>query len=373
MVNRQNYLDVRDFVNFHRNVLQNTEHTAEQKRTRLQNALIWADEIPFSECWKVKQPYPVYLVEMVKNGEISNDFASRLCTDFREFLQWQVSENRDRYAGLKNAFIESIRVKTYQDSAKTADYYTLEDMQKIAEFSPENLAERRIQAGACFLYLSGMRIGAFLSMPIECVNLDRLQVMQFPEMGVYTKFKKRAVTSLYNIPFLLVVVREWDSFVRSKCPLNTTWYERLSVGGWALDPKKPEIEDRDKAYKELANLKRDFYRKLETLCQLVDVDYKHPHAFRHGHIHYGLQNAQTAEQVKAISQNVMHGTTAITDKIYSRMGGNDINNIITNLGTPNEPRNNAVSGNSNGLTAKDLLSAMSADEKKKLLQELLGL
>lgn len=369
MINRQNYKDVLDYVDYHRKILQNTEATAEQKRIRLQNALIWADNVPFSECWKVKTPYPAYLDKLIKKGEISTDTANRLCIDLREFLKFQIIENNQRYNRLKMSYVDSIRIKTFTDTAKIAPYYTLDEMGKIANVTTENNRLKRTKAGACFLFLSGMRIGAFLSMPIECVNLDSLTVYQFPEMGVYTKFRKRAVTSLYNIPFLLDVVKEWDTFVRSKCPLGSTWYARYVVGGGRdLNPLFPEKEDRNEAFSKIANMKKNFYRNLQQLCQLADVDYKHPHAFRHGHVHYGLQNAHTAEQIKAVSQNVMHNSTAITDKIYSRMGGNDINVIITGLGNNTQPRNTG-----NAVTASDIIGSLSLEEKKKLLSELLGL
>lgn len=373
MINRQNYLDIRKFLNYHRKILQNTAGSVDKTRSYLQNALTWCDDILFSECYKVKQPFPAYLLEQVKKDEISNDYANRLTIAFREFLQWAKDNEPERYGKLKPDFIQSIRIKTYQDSAKTVRYYTIEDMRKIAEYTPNSLPMKRIQAGACFMYLSGMRISAFLSMPIEAVNLNRLQVMQFPELGVYTKFKKRAVTSLYNIPELLAPVREWDNFVRSNCPSNSTWYARFFYGSWNnLNPSIPEIEDRDEAYTHLQCIKTAFYRVLRKLCILADVDYKNPHAFRHGHTLYGLQHATTAEQAKAVSLNLMHGTTAITDKIYSQMGGNDINNIITSLGAPTEQHRPDTSAG-NGLTAKEILSALSPEEKKKLLMEVLGL
>lgn len=376
MINRQNYLDIRKFLDYHQKILQNTAGSVEKRRSRLQNSLIWADNTLFSECDKMKKTFPAFLLEQVKQGDITNDYASRLTIDFREFLQWAKDNEPERYGKLKPEFIQSIRIKTYQDSAKTARYYTLEDMRKISQYSPENIRMKRIRAGACFLYLSGMRLSAFLSMPIDCVNLERLQVMQFPELGVYTKFKKRAVTSLYNIPELLEPVREWDNLVRSNSPSNSTWYVRFAYGtreNLNINPLLLNGIDRDEAYAFLQNSKRGFYRNLQELCVLSDVDYKNPHAFRHGHTLYGLQHATTAEQAKAVSLNLMHGSTAITDKIYSQMGGNDINNIITTLGTSAEDRKKPERNNGNGLTAKEILSALSAEEKKKLLMEVLGL
>ena len=96
--------------------------------------------------------------------------------------------------------------------------------------------------------------------------------------------------------------------------------------------------------------------------------HKNPHAFRHGHVHWGLSNAHSMEQVKAISQNVMHGSTAETDEIYSRMNYTGVSDTISKLGSQTvevlPDRGMSVSG---------LLSSMTSEEKKQLLKELLGL
>ncbi len=65
---------------------------------------------------------------------------------------------------------------------------------------------------------------------------------------------------------------------------------------------------------------------------LADIEYKGAHAFRHGHAHFGLQNVKNPEQMKAVSQNLMHKSAAITDELYSGMNAGDTNLIITNLG-----------------------------------------
>ena len=38
----------------------------------------------------------------------------------------------------------------------------------------------------------------------------------------------------------------------------------------------------------------------------ADIEYKGVQAFGHGHAHFGLQNAKNPEQMKAVSQNLIH-------------------------------------------------------------------
>ncbi len=64
-------------------------------------------------------------------------------------------------------------------------------MKRIAHVETDDLTKRRIRAAACLLYLSGMRIRAFLILPIECLNLEKMQVYLFPEKGYTQNSGKR--------------------------------------------------------------------------------------------------------------------------------------------------------------------------------------
>lgn len=331
MINRDNYKDVQKFL----------EYKKEQKCTRktigiydvwLRYALEWCDDTPFPECNKKKEQLQDYLEGLVAQERISEHSAHRICTTFSEFLSYISMDNKVRYSSMKKSYIESIKYKTYADNAKLPPYYTLEEMKKIAAVETDDLTIRRTRAAACLLYLSGMRIGAFLTLPIECLNLEKMQVYQFPEKGVYTKFRKRAITSLLNIHELLDVVKDWDAYIRSVSKSSSTWYPRYENNNLSFKDHRPESKDREEACHDAEKVKRGFYRYLEKLCALADVDYKGAHAFRHGHAHFGLRHAKNPEQMKAVSLNLMHKSTAITDELYSRMNAGDTNQIITTLG-----------------------------------------
>ena len=57
------------------------------------------------------------------------------------------------------------------------------------------------------------------------------------------------------------------------------------------------------------------------------LDYKSK--ARYGHIHLAMQKAKTMEERKAVSLNVMHENTDVTDKVHQRMPGHEAQNIIT--------------------------------------------
>ena len=337
MINRENYKDVQKFLGYKKE-RKCSKKTVEVYDVWLRHALEWCGETPFPECDKKKDQLQDYLESLVAQEKISEYIAGRICGTFSEFLSYISLENKARYNSIKKSYIESIRYKTYSDNAKIPPYYTLDEMKKIAGVETDDLTMKRIRAAACLLYLSGMRLSAFLTMPIECLNLEKMQVYQFPEKGVYTKFRKKAITSLLNIPDLLNVVKDWDSYIRGVSKAWSTWYPRYEYNNLSFKDCYPESRDREKAYKSSQNIKSGFYRTLEKLCMLADIEYKGAHAFRHGHAHFGLKNAKNPEQMKAVSQNLMHKSTVITDELYSRMNAGDTNEIITTLGFDTSPQ-----------------------------------
>lgn len=372
MILRENYLDAQKYLEYHARIKQNTAGTLSVYDYQLRLVLRWCDDVPFPDFKKAKITLPEYLKAQKKFSGMSEETCSDICALFRDFLHFHMSENRSRYGKLKESDVVTVRYITHMDSTKTARYYTLEEMGKIADYEPETLAEKRARASACFLYLSGMRISAFLSMPIECVNLQQKTVYQFPENGVVTKFGKKAITTLLPIKTLLDVVSEWDEFLQTeKMPSGALWYAQIDRDGKRLEPYCPEIGSHDEAYKSARHRGNKFRDYLKRLCLLCGIEYKNPHAFRHGHVHYGLSHAKTVEQIKAISQNVMHRSTAITDEVYSRMNYSGVSNAIANL--DQSEVNRVKTETVPGLSVSGLVATMPIEEKKQLLKELLGL
>lgn len=71
----------------------------------------------------------------------------------------------------------------------------------------------------------------------------------------------------------------------------------------------------------------------------------------------------------------MHNNTAITDEIYSKLNHEKLSDVISQMTIKEETLTipTPTIPTANGVTVNDILSGMSADEKKQLLKELLGL
>jgi hypothetical protein len=80
-------------------------------------------------------------------------------------------------------------------------FVSLNEVLQIArlKIAPDNLATRRDQSSAAMLFLSGMRAGAFTTLPLEAVDLQTMKIRQWPELGVHTKNSKKATYMVRNV------------------------------------------------------------------------------------------------------------------------------------------------------------------------------
>jgi integrase len=173
-----------------------------------------------------------------------------------------------------------------------------------------------------------MRIGAFVSLPVQAVDISNLTVSQFPSLGVRTKNCKYATTILLDIPELLKIVQAWDNEVRSILPPSGFWFAPLSPETGQVDIGIKEIGEH-----RISLARRNFKQWLEQ----AGLSYRSPHKFRHGHIHYLLDRAKSVPDLKAASMNAMHSSMEITDQFYSVLRDEELKNRISALSKSNNP------------------------------------
>jgi integrase len=208
----------------------------------------------------------------------------------------------------------------------------------------------RDRAAAVMLFLSGARAGAFTTLPIQAVDIPGRAIRQWPELGVRTKFGKRATTYPLEIAELLAVVEGWDTFVRERLPSNATWYAPIesSWGEQKFSDKAPGSHRGEALYK-----------RLKILFSLASLPFKAPHRFRHGHAVYGLLHAKDMADYKAVSANLMHADITITDEIYTPLLTGEVKNRIAGLGkNPVGNSNNQLETYLNNLNQKERKTAL---------------
>ncbi len=325
MINKKNWQLMKKFLDYRFSVDQITKGSLKREQTHMRYVLQWAGERSFREALSIRPTLPEYLLSTRldgKEGKLSSVYIKKALATARLFFSW-LSDNIEGYRTLKQAWIRTLKAKRLTDTPKTKEAVTLEEINIIAASPARTLLERRARAAAVFLFLSGMRIGAFVSLPIQAVDIPNRKVIQYPSLGVRTKNRKYGITYLLDIPELLKVVQEWDDEVRAILPPNGFWFAPFSGENGKIDANIVLIgEHRDRLAR----------RNIKAWLEDVGLRYHSPHKFRHGHIHYGSALAKTIEDYKAVSMNVMHSSMKITDEFYSNLNDGEVQNRISSLG-----------------------------------------
>lgn len=192
MIHRQNWLDVQQYLSYQSEIRQVAERTVDAGWSRLRHLLEWADDIPLTDILRKRPTFPAHAESLISERGIPFS-ASHLVAMFkttRAFFVWARQEYPIRYKHVEQNWIQSLRASRGRSESAVLQerkLYTLEDVLRLVTVPAETTFQRRMRAAVAFLFLSGMRIGAFCTLPIKCVNLDRSQMIQAPAMGVHTK------------------------------------------------------------------------------------------------------------------------------------------------------------------------------------------
>jgi len=327
MINRQNYHWIKAYLEHLQTVMQINAQSIRRYWSYLRHVLLWADEASLGEASHIRPLFSAYLAEVRpadKAEPLAPATVKKIFQIAQRFFRWaKLSFPRD-FQPVSTTWIESLRPPRLTSVVREHAFVTLDDIESIARFSiPEpNVALRRDQACAAMLYLSGMRVGAMSTLPIEAVDLAEQSIRQWPSLGVHTKNGKAATTYLLPIPELLEVVQQWDAYVRENLPPTAMWCPPIghTWGDQSLTANMPGV------HRPIAINKR-----LHLLFTLARLPPQSPHKFRHGHAVWALQHARTMADYKAISQNLMHSDIRVTDGIYAPLLGNEVQQRVAGL------------------------------------------
>ena len=286
------------------------------EKTWLSHVLVWAHSASFSLVSHLRPSYPRFLESL----GLSSVYTVHVLRSARRFFFW-LSKHRRGFGGISAAWLDTLKISFSVVDETPHQFVSLDEIRAISAAPAETIGERRIRASAVFWWLSGIRVGAFVTLPVQAVDLDNLSVKQFPKLGVKTKFKKHAKTFLLDIPDLLAVVREWDSEVRAAG--SFFWFASFSPETGVIDPIVHQV-----GFHRHIRARKD----LKGWLQKVGLPYHSPHKFRHGHAVFGIKNAKTISALKAISQNLMHSSLKVTDSVYGVLSDLDVQTEISSLG-----------------------------------------
>lgn len=353
MINVKNFLLVKEYIDYRKAVDQICEGSAQKEYVHLVYLLNWADETLFSKVIGLRPTFPDFLKKRGwENSEvqIQPEYMKKILSDSRRFFSW-LSENKIGFKSIRNKYIQSLKLKRLNSIPKIQEAVTFEEIKAIASAGASNIEERRIRAGAVLLFLSGMRIGAFVSLPLQAIEIENRKIIQYPNLGVRTKNRKFGITFLLDIPELLKVIKEWDEEIRKILPANGLWFAPIDPKSGKIDLTKTEVGE---------NRKSIFTKNLKKWLDKNGLPYHSPHKFRHGFTHYCLSQAKTIEDYKAISMNLMHSSMEITDQYYSNLNDETVKERIGRLG-----KNKQESNDTNSSLIEEFTEFLLNREKQK--------
>lgn len=331
LINRDNYVETQKHLQYRENALQNEYQTLRGYRLSFKHLLEWAGPTPFKDAEKISPTFPNYLLSARKDGKdepLSWVHLDKIARHARLYFTWAQRKWPAKYKRLDPSWVDSLlppKSSIAQIGIPKREYWKKEEVAKIMalDIPRDNLRLWRTQAAIVFLYLSAMRASAFLTLPVECVDLKNKWIEQIPAKGVQTKNRKAAITTLLPIREFIDFITEWDNFVRKAAP-NGSWYAVLNSNGHITENRTNNPR----------GMRTTLASSMKELCEMAGVEYKSPHKLRHGHGVYGVSKAKNIKQLQSVSQNMMHAHLEMTTGVYGKLEHEVVGEIIGKLGRP---------------------------------------
>ncbi len=340
MIARDNYLKVKEHLLYLHEVLQVQPISVDRYWSYLCHLLLWLDEQPLANAAAIRPTFPAYISSIPgQHGApvLALESQKTILEVSRRFFYWVKGEGGHEFQSMPQSWIETLRVApNASEAARSHVYVTEEEILQIARMpvTPGDLVTLRDKAAACMLFLSGARAAAFTTLPIRAVCLETKSIDQFPSLGVKTKINRSRTTYLLQIPELLAVIQKWDVLVRAQLPPTCPWYAIIK-NSWG----EHRLTDQGPGDNRATTLDKC----LKRLGAIAGQTYKSAHKYRHGHAVYGLLHARTPADFKALSMNLMHSSTRITDETYAFLSEGDVREHILKLaGNPIISPNNEL-------------------------------
>jgi site-specific recombinase XerD len=327
MVNRDNYLWVKEFLAYLEDVHGLKSKSFSRYWFHLRYLLLWADMHLLSDVITLKPVFQAFVRELSReDGQpLSDSTKGRILQTARRFYHWARMAYPKNFMKVPAEWIDAMQMPKRAKSSSEHEFVTLDEVLQIINLKvdPGDLVMRRDRAAVAMLFLSGIRASAFVTLPVQAVDLQRHCVYQWPkEYGVRTKNDKKATTYLLPIPELMAVVADWDQFIRSQVAPTAAWYiPTTSKWGEHLLSDEPVGTHRNLALN----------KRLRQLYKSAGLPYKSAHKFRHGFAVYGLQHARTMADYKAVSMNLMHEDIRTTDSTYAPLLSDEVGTRIAGL------------------------------------------
>ena len=177
MIERQNYLKTRKHLSYLQEVMQLTPASLERYRFYLRHLLLWADDQDFKQIAEIRPTFPVYLASLpgkAGKGTLAGPTQKKILDTSKRFFKWAKGTYPRELNGLSAAWVDTLRMVRQPQVTSENVFVSEEEVRQLIAFpaAPDDLALIRDQAAAAFLFLSGMRGSAFVTLPAAAIDLD---------------------------------------------------------------------------------------------------------------------------------------------------------------------------------------------------------
>ena len=202
--------------------------------------------------------------------------------------------------------------------ARSVKFPTLDEIKTTIEnIKGKTEIEMRDRALFSLAFLTGARISAIRTLPMNSFDKKDLIIYQDPALGVQTKFSKKIVSFLITFGYqeALNYFIEWFDYLEKQ--------KKFKPDDPIFPATKIENGEENISYYNTGEVENKFLQNSNSLRKIFEKRFKqaenryyHPHTFRHFWVREISKLPLTEEEKKAISQNLGHENVGTTFGSY---------------------------------------------------------
>jgi integrase len=203
---------------------------------------------------------------------------------------------------------------------------TPQEVVRMIEVTPRDTLEGlRDAAVISILFMTGIRVGALITLKIKHVRPEARQINQDSD-EVQTKFGKNQATTWYPVGELYeTILLEW---LDARKAAGATDEDPLFVRKPSAFGSRPDIQDSEMPWVSSRPI-NDIFKKA---CREAGLPYFNPHSIRNTLTRMGRTVCRTDEEKKAWSQNLGHKHMRTTDESYGHVDSDRQHELLVALG-----------------------------------------
>lgn len=315
---------IRNYVEYLRDAKRRSESTIRAVERAIHSFETATNEADFACFDRHKAKH--FTIWLEKTGSSGNGTSARqsyqILHQLRAFFHWlafqpgyksRIQVSDIEYLSLDRKKLQEVNSENLVDWPSKAHVIAL-----VNSIGQDTDIDMRDRALISFLLLSGMRDMAVATLPLGCFDLNKLEILQYPDRGVVTKNSKKFVSRLFEFDTrLLNTVKDWVDYLIQN---------RHFSASNPLFPRTRVIRDESTSEFSSSAVEPVFWKSagpirsiLKTRSECAELPYYKPHAFRHAASQLALRQCASPEEFRAVSQNLGHENVGTTLTNYAKL------------------------------------------------------